>query len=165
MKHCIAWKHGNKQIKWDFNGTKVYARQAAFYLRLQKGFCTQELCSLKLCACLSHQKTLHLSMWSAVSSTGLHGTEILEQVLINSPQYAVLILNTKMKIGCHTLSRALVEEAIQLLQDWSQKLEEKQPKSVKTQVFEFSNYIEKSSQLCWLQHPFSLVQETTLSSV
>lgn len=60
-------------------------------------------------------------MWSTASSTGLQGTEILQQVLINSPWYALLILSTKMKISCHMLSKVLVEEAIQLLQDWGQK--------------------------------------------
>lgn len=40
----------------------------------------------------------------------------LEQVLINSPWYALVILNTKMKISCHMPSRVIMEEAVQLLQ-------------------------------------------------
>lgn len=65
-------------------------------------------------------------MWSAAFSTGSQETEILEQAPINSPWYALLVWNAKMKIRRHMLSSALVEEAIQLSQDWSQKFEEKQ---------------------------------------
>lgn len=65
-------------------------------------------------------------MWSVAFSTGSQETEILEQAPINSPWYALLVWNAKMKIRRHMLSSALVEEAIQLSQDWSQKFEEKQ---------------------------------------
>lgn len=44
-------------------------------------------------------------------------TWYMVKVLINNPWYALLILNTNMKISCHLVSRVLVQEDINLLQD------------------------------------------------
>lgn len=59
-------------------------------------------------------------MGFAGSSTCLQGTEIPDQVMINSPWYTLLILDTTIKLAvtkvvCHMFARALMEEVVQLL--------------------------------------------------